>query len=208
MRNSLIAVGLFLTGLLIGSIGIVPSEWLGGQLTQFILYLLIIQVGLGLGAGDGLVMLRRELRPRMLLVPVCTILGTLLFSAFASLLLPMWRTTECVALGCGFGYYSLSSVLITELKEASLGLEGATALGTLALLTNIVRELIAIAGAPIFVKFFGKQAPVVAAGVTSMDSVLPSINRYSGAEVVPIALVHGLVLEVSTPLLVTFFCTV
>ena len=46
-----------------------------------------------------------------------------------------------------------------------------------------------------------------AAGVTSMDSALPAISRSAGADIVPVALVHGMVLEVATPVLVTFFCS-
>ncbi len=64
----------------------------------------------------------------MLLVPIATIVGTLLFSAFASLLLSQWSVFDCMAVGSGFAYYSLSSILITQFKEASVGLQLATEL--------------------------------------------------------------------------------
>ena len=58
----------------------------------------------------------------MLLVPVATITGTLLFSAFASLLLTQWSVFDCMAVGSGFAYYSLSSILITQFKRTFYGI--------------------------------------------------------------------------------------
>ena len=206
MKNSLIITGLFLAGMIIGRTGMIPSDWPVGSLPQIILYLLVIQVGLGIGIG-GISVLRKEMRPAILLVPLCTIAGTLVFTAVASLAVGGWNLAECLAVGSGFGYYSLSSILISDLKAPALGADGAAALGAVAMLTNIIRELVALAGTPLFVKFFGKLAPVAAAGITSMDSALPLISKYSGPETVPAALVNGVVLEMATPLLVTFFCT-
>ena len=88
----------------------------------------------------------------MLLVPMATIAGTLLFSALASLLLSQWSVFDCMAVGSGFAYYSLSSILITQFKEPSIGLQLATELGTIALLANIFREMMALLGAPLIRK--------------------------------------------------------
>lgn len=142
----------------------------------------------------------------MFVLPLSTIAGTLLFSLAASLLITRWGAADCLAVGSGFAYYSLSSVLITELKGASAGVQIATELGTLALLANIVREIISLLGAPVFAKVFGKFAPISAAGINSMDVMLPSISRYSGKEMVPAAILHGIILEMSVPLLVSLFC--
>lgn len=76
----------------------------------------------------------------MLLIPLGTITGTLLFSALASILLSQWSVFDCMAVGSGFAYYSLSSILITQFKEPTIGIQLATELGTIALLTNIFRE--------------------------------------------------------------------
>lgn len=205
MKNSLLILGLFFAGMIIGQTGIIPAEWPIGSLPKIILYILIVQVGLSLGS-EGLAVLKKEMRPAILLVPLCTVAGTLVFTALASLAISRWSLSECLAVGCGFGYYSLSSVLISDIKQATLGVDGAAALGAVALLTNIARELMALAGAPLFARYFGKLAPVTAAGVTSMDSSLPVIKKFAGTEAVPAALVNGVVLEIATPLLVTFFC--
>ena len=207
MKGTLIALGLFAAGVLTGFSGIVPDSWDIGLAARIILYVLIFQVGLGLGADGGLARVRKSLTPRILMLPVCTVVGTVLFSALAGLAISAWSTKDCISVGCGFGYYSLSSIIISGMKEASLGPDGAAALAALALMTNMTREILSIAGAPLLVRLCGRTAPVVAAGVTSMDSALPAISRSAGADIVPVALVHGMVLEVATPVLVTFFCS-
>ena len=37
-----------------------------------------------------------------------------------------WSVFDCMAVGSGFAYYSLSSILITQFKEPSIGLQLAT----------------------------------------------------------------------------------
>lgn len=142
----------------------------------------------------------------MLLVPAATITGTLAFSAAASLLLSQWSVFDCMAVGSGFAYYSLSSILITQFKEPSIGLQLATELGTIALLSNIIREMMSLVGAPLIRKYFGQLAPISAAGVNSMDVLLPSITRCSGKEVMPIAIFHGILIDLSVPFFVNLFC--
>ena len=142
----------------------------------------------------------------MLLVPIATVCGTFLFSAMAGLILSQWSVFDCMAVGSGFAYYSLSSVLITQLKAPCIGTQLATELGTIALLANIFREMTALIGAPLIYKLFGRFAPISAAGVTSTDILLPSITKYSGQDSIPIAIIHGLLINISVPFFVSLFC--
>lgn len=176
------------------------------NVSMYVLYALMLQVGIGIGCNRQLKELIKSLRFKMLLVPVATITGTLLFSAFASLLLTQWSVFDCMAVGSGFAYYSLSSILITQFQEPSMGLQLATELGTIALLANIFREMMALLGAPLIRKYFGRLAPISAAGVNSMDVLLPSITRYSGKDMIPIAIFHGILIDMSVPVFVSFFC--
>lgn len=171
-----------------------------------ILYALMLQVGIGIGSNRSLQQELKKLSPKMLLVPAATIIGTLAFSAAASLLLSQWSVFDCMAVGSGFAYYSLSSILITQFKEPSIGLQLATELGTIALLSNIIREMMSLVGAPLIRKYFGQLAPISAAGVNSMDVLLPSITRCSGKEVMPIAIFHGILIDLSVPFFVNLFC--
>ena len=205
MKGSLIVVAFFCIGCVDGTFN--DSQLEVHNLSMYVLYALMLQVGVSIGSNKNLKVLVKSLRFNMLLVPLATIVGTLLFSAFASLLLSQWSVFDCMAVGSGFAYYSLSSILITQFKEPSLGLQLATELGTIALLANIFREMMALLGAPLIRKYFGKLAPISAAGVNSMDVLLPSITLYSGKEMIPLAIFHGILIDMSVPVFVSFLCS-
>lgn len=82
----------------------------------------------------------------------------------------------------------------------------AAELGTIALLTNIFREIIALVGAPLLQRRFETFVPISVAGVTSMDVALPTLVQSCGQQVIPLAIFHGAVLDMSVPFLVSLFC--
>lgn len=204
MKASIIIFVCFILGCLNGVYSNIDIDIHG--VTIIILYSLMLLIGISLGSNRELAEIKSQLSFKMLIVPFSTVIGTFIFSALAGLILSRWSVFDCMAVGSGFAYYSLSSVLITQLKEPSLGVQLATELGTIALLANIFREMTALLGAPFIYRIFGKYAPISAAGVTSTDILLPSIVRYSGKEVIPIAVLHGLLINISVPFFVSFFC--
>lgn len=204
MKGSLIVTGFFILGCLLGTTGYINFDV--HSVSMYILYALMFQVGISIGSNKDLSRLLSALSFKMLVIPLATVVGTLLFSALASLILSRWSAFDCMAVGSGFAYYSLSSILITQFKAQSVGMQLATELGTIALLANIFREMTALLGAPLFRKYFGKIAPISAAGVTSIDVALPVIARYSGKEMIPIAILHGILIDMSVPFFVSLFC--
>ena len=207
MKGSLIVVGFFALGCVLGWSGRLPDVVIENDITVYVLYLLMFQVGLSIGSDKKLKDILGSIRPKLLLVPLATIAGTLVFSALVSLLLTQWSVFDCLAVGSGFAYYSLSSILITQLKESSLGVQLATELGTIALMANIMREIMALLGAPLFVKYFGRLSPICAGGATTMDTTLPIITRYSGKDLVFISIFHGIIVDFTVPFFVSFFCS-
>ena len=193
MKGSLVVVAFFCAGCMIGAVNNFQYDM--HSVSMYVLYALMLQVGISIGSNKKLKELIKSLRLKMLLVPMATIAGTLLFSALASLLLSQWSVFDCMAVGSGFAYYSLSSILITQFKEPSIGLQLATEL-----------EMMALLGAPLIRKYFGQLAPISAAGVNSMDVLLPSITRYSGKDMIPLAIFHGILIDMSVPVFVSFFC--
>ena len=199
---------LFYTGLdIFKHIAPITLFLLSEELTTYVLYLLMFQVGLSIGSDKKLKEILSSIRPKLLWVPLATIVGTLSAVACVSLLLPRWSLFDCMAIGSGFAYYSLSSILITQLKEPALGVQLATELGTIALMANIIREIMALLGAPLFVRYFGRLAPICAGGATTMDTTLPIITRYSGKDLVFISIFHGILVDFSVPFLVSFWCS-
>lgn len=198
MKGSLITLGFFALGCLLGPL--VGARPLGEDidLSFFALCALMACVGFGLGNDPEMLKKFRHLDFRMALLPLMTVVGTLCGAAFALILLPHLRLFDIMAVGSGFGYYSLSSIFITEYRGA--------ALGTTALLANVIREILTLLLAPVMARFFGRLAPISAGGATSMDTTLPVITQSSGAEFVPVSVYHGALVDFSVPFLVTFFC--
>lgn len=198
----------FLCGVLVGRHGIIPAGIVPPGLSAYLLYLLVVQVGLGIGLSGNIRRLCGDLSLTTLLIPLGTIVGSLSFAALSALALGGIPMSDALSLGSGLGYYSLSSVIIIELKAPSVGMEAASALGALALLTNLLRELMALCLAPLFRGRRWRYCVIASAGVASADVLLPSVARYSGQEMVPAAIINTVALEIAVPLLVSFFCSV
>ena len=207
MKSSMIIVGAFIVGCIAGWLGWMPEGDSASRLSLWVLFALMFQVGMGIGSDSRLREILRTISPRMLLVPCATIVGTIAASAAVSLLLVRWSLPQVLAVGCGFGYYSLSSILIAQVKEPTVGVQVATELATIALLANIFREMMTLIFAPAISKHLGSKALISAAGVTSMDVLLPSIVRCSGKEMIPLAIVHGIIIDLSVPFFVSLFCS-
>ena len=202
-----IVVAFFALGCVCGWLGFIPMALSDGDASMYVLYFLMIQVGMSIGSDKKLKEILASLRPKLMLLPLGTIVGTLLAVAVTSLFLQGIRFQDSLAVGAGFGYYSLSSVLITQIKEAQVGVTAAAQLGTIALMANIMREVITLLFAPVIYKLFGKLAPISVGGATSMDSTLPVITNVCGKEMVFISIFHGVLVDFSVPFLVTFFAS-
>ena len=207
MKGSLVTVGFFALGAALGWSGWLPAFLADDRLAMWVLYALMFQVGLSIGSDRQLTGILRTLRPKLLLVPLATVVGTLLFSALVGLALSRWSVAECLAVGSGFAYYSLSSLLISQLKEPSIGAQLAAELGTIALMANIFREIFTLLGAPLFRRFFGRFAPICAGGATTADTTLPIITATCGKDLIFISILHGILVDLSVPFLVSFFCS-
>lgn len=199
MKGSLIIVGFFILGIVCGLMHWMPDINAFGNVSYLTLCALLFCVGITVGNNTTIIDTFRNLDRRLMLLPLMTITGTLAATAIASIGLPHRSLTECLAVGSGFGYYSLSSIFITQYKGPELG--------TVALLANIIREVFTLLGAPLLVKYFGPLSPISCGGATTMDTTLPIITRTSGEDFVILSLFHGFLVDFSVPFLVTFFCT-
>lgn len=201
MKGSLIIIGFFVLGTLCGVSHLIPIDIvMDSRISFYALCALMFNVGLSVGNDPQTLKNFRSLNPRLVFLPIMTILGTLAGSAAVSLILTHRSLTDCLAVGSGFGYYSLSSIFITEYKGAELG--------TIALLANISREILTLLAAPLLVRWFGNLAPISAGGATTMDTTLPIITRTAGQQFVVVSIFHGFVVDFSVPFLVTLFCSI
>lgn len=199
MKGSLIIVGFFVLGIIVGLCHFVPQDFLDSDVSYYALCALMFCVGISIGCDTSVLKSFRKVNPRLIFLPVMTIVGTLAGCAAASLVLGHRQLTDCLAIGSGFGYYSLSSIFITEYRGPELG--------TIALLANICREILTLLCAPLLARYFGKLAPISVGGATSMDTTLPIITRASGEQFIIVSIFHGFCVDFSVPFLVTFFCS-
>lgn len=207
MKGSILIVGSFVAGCVVGRLGWLPNWWLGGSLSLVVLYALMFQVGIGIGSDSRLKEILRSITPRTIIVPCATIVGTIISTFLISFAIVRWSATEVMAVGCGFGYYSLSSILVSSLKEAHIGLQAAAELGTITLIANVFRELMTLLLAPLMVRWFSPLGPICAGGATTIDVTLPVITRFSGRDWLFVSILHGVVVDFSVPFLVPFFCS-
>ena len=134
MKNSLIILLCFAAGVLCSYWGIIPE--CDDSLSLYILYVMMFLVGIGLGSDlTALSAPIKKYKFQILLIPLSTIVGTIAACCLFSLFCPV-PLRETVAIGCGFGYYSLSAILLNELAGADIG--------TIALICNLSRELLTL----------------------------------------------------------------
>lgn len=196
MKGSLIILGFFSAGILLGVYNIIPEFLLKTDYSQYALYILMFLVGVGIGSDPKALQAIKAMNFKILIIPITTIIGTAIGILIITPFLKGVNLKEAMAVGAGYGYYSLSSLIIKDLHSEWLGV--------VALLSNVIREIITLLLAPVFAILFGKIAPICAGGATSMDTTLPIISKASGKEYAIPSLVHGIVLTILVPFIVSF----
>jgi uncharacterized membrane protein YbjE (DUF340 family) len=195
MKNSLIMIGFFVAGVLIGLFVYIPSVLLDSGFEVYVLYLLMFLVGVSIGSDTTVWHLIKVINVKIIFVPLSVVIGTVIGTGMISFFLSDLTLSETLAIGSGFGYYSLSSILLTQIRGETLGI--------IALLSNIFREIVTIVCAPLLARYVCKLAPIASGGATSMDTTLPIITRSAGKEYATISVFSGTVLTIVVPFFVT-----
>ncbi|MFP4605850.1 MAG: lysine exporter LysO family protein [Bacteroidales bacterium] len=194
MKGTLVILLFFTAGLLSGIVDLFPAYISGDRMTTYVLYALLFFVGIGVGANKEALYILKTANWRIILIPLSVIVGTFLGTTIYTLFDPSLTLRECWAVGAGYGYYSLSSIIIKEMAGETLGV--------IALLSNIIREIITLVFTPVLKRYFGFLAPISAGGATTMDTTLPVITKYIGIEYVAFSVFSGLVLTLIVPFIV------
>jgi uncharacterized membrane protein YbjE (DUF340 family) len=162
-------------------------------ITAWALYFMIWAVGLDLGKSGETLRKVLAVGWKVLLVPLGVALGSLFGSVLGGALLG-FPINESSAIGAGFGWYSLSGVLLSQIYSVKIG--------TIAFLSNVFRELIAVMTIPFLAKRVGPLAAVAPGGATTMDTTLPLIAAAAGNHAALIGFVSGLCLSSAVPFLI------
>lgn len=189
-----IILGSVFLGILLGKIGFL-GFWASNLdlVSTITLNILLFTVGLDLGRNKEVWLRIKTLGLKVLLLPLGIAFGSLLGATVISLIIS-FPLNHGAAVGAGFGWYSLSGVMLKELVNVELG--------TIAFLSNVFREMLAIALIPFIALHFGGIAAVAPGGATCMDTTLPLVSKAAGADIALMAFISGAVLSGLVPILV------
>lgn len=195
MKSSFIILCCFITGILLAYYRYVPDILLTYDYSNYILPVMMFFVGIGIG-GDikSLYVPIKKYKLKIILIPLATIFGSIIITALISPLFDI-TTKETIAIGSGFGYYSLSAIFLNKLAGYEIGM--------MALISNMTREITALLFIPILARYCGKLAPISAAGATSIDTTLPIIAKSCGEQFIVISIFHGILVDISVPIIIS-----
>ncbi|MCL7940286.1 lysine exporter LysO family protein [Halomonas sp. ATCH28] len=197
MAGSLALVAVVVAGVVLGLL----LEWLTGSglfataeaLAEGVLYLLLALIGCQL-RNSGMPLRQIVLNRFGLAIALTLAASSLVGGLLAAPLLDLaWN--EGLALAAGFGWYSLSGILVGD----QLG----PLMGGVAFLNDLARELLAFVLIPLLIRRHAALA-IGYGGATSMDFTLPVIQQHGGVGCVPVAVVSGFLLSLLSPPLILF----
>lgn len=161
---------------------------------QWILYLLMFCVGISVGGQRGVLASLRRHSAQILLVPLGVIVGSLAGGGLCGLLLRM-PLREALSIGGGLGWYSLAGVSVSS--------AAGVAAGSIAFLSNLLREIGAFLLIPLVARRVNACACIAVAGATSEDTTLPMILRYTDGETAVLSVLNGVICSAFVPVLLS-----
>jgi uncharacterized membrane protein YbjE (DUF340 family) len=136
---------------------------------------------------------------KILFVPLGCILGSLMGAYVSFMLLEHLSLKDALLFSQGYGFYSMSGIVISELKGAELG--------SIALMNDLFREIFAI----LLMYCIGWRYPraaIASAGATAMDATLPMVKQACGNDFIPHAMVSGFILSILAPVAVSILAAI
>ncbi|RDL44109.1 surface protein [Marinomonas piezotolerans] len=196
-HNALLDAGKTLAWVLAGVMaGWSLKSWIPSvdEPVTWLLYLLLFLVGCQLRQGNF--RLRKLfLNTHGVAIAITTVSTTLLAGLIAGSLLGLdWN--KSLAVVSGFGWYSLSGILITGL--------GDPVLGTTAFLLDLGREIMALTLIPMLARI-NSHLSVGYSGATAMDFTLPLLGKVHGPDIVPVCIASGFIMSFLVPILIPLF---
>ncbi|MGL4983425.1 MAG: lysine exporter LysO family protein [Plesiomonas sp.] len=178
------------------AVGWVTQPWsvYAGKASEYALIFLLWLIGIQL-RNSNMPLRQILLNRRGMLIAVVVLISSLLGGLIAALLLGL-PINKGLAIASGFGWYSLSGIMLTD----ALG----PVLGSAAFFNDLLRELVAIMIIPLLVRRYSMSA-VGIGGATAMDFTLPVIQKSGSVQLVPAAIVSGFILSLSAPVFMALF---
>lgn len=162
-------------------------------LSEYILYILMFSVGLSVGTNKTIFRKMKSYGIYVFVIPLGIIVGSIIGGFVCSYFLNM-PLDYSLSIVCGLGWYSLSGALLSNMYSAEIG--------TVAFLSNLLREIISFIIIPFVAKYFNVYTAIAPAAATSEDTTLPILMKYTSEEVVLLGLFNGVICSLAVPFLI------
>jgi len=192
---TLLIIGFVFIGILVGYLfALQDIAFYLDNIVSILLCLILFLVGIDIGRNRGKIMSHfKDIGINIIILPLSIIIGTFLGSLFASFITGL-KIREALAVGAGFGWYSLSAIIISKIYSYDLGI--------IAFVSNVIREVLSILFIPFIAKYIGKMETIASAGATAMDTTLPLITRFTDSETAVLSFITGVILSSLVPILI------
>lgn len=162
--------------------------------STYILEIMILGVGIQL-RNSGIPLREVFFNKRGAYTSIIMVASSLIGGIISALLLDL-PLAKGLTFASAFGWYSLSSVLVNDAWGPIYG--------SIAFFNDISREILCLFLVPLFMRQFPSTA-VGLGGATSLDCMLPIIQKSGGIQIVPLAISFGFIVNLAAPLLLAIF---
>ncbi len=154
---------------------------------------LLVFVGLDLGIEGTVVDNFKKVGVKILAFPVVVVIATLIGAVVSGMIMG-FSLKESLAIGAGFGWYTLAPGVIME--------AGYLTASAVSFLHNVMREMFSILLIPLVAAKVGYIETTGMPGAAAMDVCLPIVERATRSDIAVYSFVMGVVLSILVPILV------
>jgi len=199
IKSSVIICLMVICGMLLGYF-VLPQlmpperfEEISGNLLVIGLCIMLGSVGFSMGLDGSIVRVLRGAGLGVVLVPVFSVLGSLLAGVVYAFLTPM-TLREGLAISAGFGWYTMAPSVISGAGHAVAG--------AVSFLHNVLREMLGIILLPVIAGKIGYIEAITIPGTASTDVCLPLVEKYCNPETMAYSFCTGMLMCLSCAALV------
>lgn len=166
------------------------------SITQVSLVVLLFLIGFDIGNNRESMKTLIKANRYAIIIPAGTIIGTLFGGYLVSLITDL-TADQAMAIASGFGWHSLSGIMLAEMKGSDIG--------AIAFLSNVFRESLSLILIPFLARFAGPYAAIAPSGATTMDVTLPVIEKYCGKNAAIVGFINGVILSTLVPIILPLY---
>ena len=149
------------------------------------LCIMLGSVGFSMGLDGSIVRVLRGAGLGVVLVPIFSVIGSLLAGVVYAFLTPM-TLREGLAISAGFGWYTMAPSVISG--------SGHAVAGAVSFLHNVLRETMGLIFLPLVASKIGYIEAITLPGTASTDLCLPLVEKYCNPETMAYSFCTGMLM--------------